>query len=59
MDKFELNVSYNGHHYCRIAIPETSEELAKIKCAVIRRKFGTDYEVSLTATRSVGRFIEF
>jgi hypothetical protein len=59
MNRFELNVAYDGRHYCRVAIPDTNEADAVEKARHIAHAFGSAYNCTLTCWNDTGRKVEF
>ncbi|MBO4725401.1 MAG: hypothetical protein J5622_02735 [Firmicutes bacterium] len=45
---YEINVSKNGMHFCKIELAETFPEAAIKKADAIREIFGNDYKIDMT-----------
>lgn len=58
MNRFEINVSLNGKHFCRIAIPETIEADAFRKARDIRATFGPAFNVTMIKWNDVGKELD-
>lgn len=47
-DNYEINVSKEGNHYCRIQLSETFEDKALEKLNALREMFDDEYKLSMT-----------
>jgi hypothetical protein len=60
MPRYELNVAINGAHYCRIMIPDTNDEAARMKANALiafLKEMPGKVEFRLTAWRESGNEI--
>ena len=55
---YEINVSLNGRHWCKIQLPDCFEEDAVRKLEILRSMFGDSYNVSLTYWECKGKVKE-
>lgn len=47
-DNYEINVSKDGKHYCRIQLSESFDISAEEKLNALREIFGDEYELTMT-----------
>lgn len=59
MNNYIINVSRAGFHYCRIEIPETTEEAAIAKATEIRNLFSKEFRIDMTCWNNIGQRVEF
>ena len=54
---YEINVSKDGRHFCKIELPEALPEIAIKKAEIIREIFGDDYKIDMTYWECLGHSV--
>lgn len=60
MDKFSLNVAFEGQHWFRVEFPNGEPmSIVKDRAGMIREKLGDAFQYMLQAKTETGRDIQF
>lgn len=55
-DNYEINISKNGKHWCRVELPDSFTEQAEEKLNFLRELFGDEYHISMIRWECKGEY---
>ena len=55
-DNYEINISKNGKHWCKVELPDSFAEQAEEKLNFLRELFGDEYHISMIRWECKGEY---